>query len=188
MTRRTRSVLFTLYQSTSRVWTRRSRVAPRTSTATLFQARWGRVSLSCVGVGSRSPLVRGRPRRPVPAYPEPRSPPGCVATRPCSNHRRRAPPRTRGDRLPTPTQLSDTLPQRAWNKVAVDVRGATRDRLVHTRDVLWYRVNKTDLVRLVIVRDPDGREPDDYFFTTDLHATGDQVASRYAARWAIEVL
>ena len=47
-------------------------------------------------------------------------------------------------------------------------------------------MNKTDLVRLVIVRDPDGREPDDYFFTTDLHATGDQVASRYAARWAIE--
>jgi hypothetical protein len=100
---------------------------------------------------------------------------------------RRGRPRTRGDRLPTPTQLSDTLPQRAWNKVAVDVRGATRDRLVHTRDVLWYRVNKTDLVRLFIVRDPDGREPDDYFFTTDLHATGDHVASRYAARWAIEV-
>ena len=59
--------------------------------------------------------------------------------------------------------------------------------MIHTRDVLWYAVNKTDLVRLVIVRDPDGREPDDYFFTTDLNADAVDVASRYAARWAIEV-
>ncbi len=48
-------------------------------------------------------------------------------------------------------------------------------------------MNNTDLLRLVIVRDPDGREPDDYFFTTDLEATGVKVASRYAARWAIEI-
>lgn len=67
------------------------------------------------------------------------------------------------------------------------MRGTTRTRLVHTRNVLWYRVNKTDLVRLVIVRDPDRLEPDDYFFTTDLSDTAAQVISRYAARWAIEV-
>jgi hypothetical protein len=100
---------------------------------------------------------------------------------------RRGRPRTRGDRLPTPAQLSQTVSKRGWSKVAVDVRGHTVHRLVHTRDVLWYRVNKTDLVRLVIVRDPDGIEPDDYFFTTDLDATGDHVAARYATRWAIEV-
>ena len=69
----------------------------------------------------------------------------------------------------------------------VDVRGHTVERLVHVRDVLWYRVNKADLVRLVIVRDPDGIEPDDFFFTTDLAATGAEVASRYTGRWSIEV-
>jgi hypothetical protein len=100
---------------------------------------------------------------------------------------KRGRPRTRGERLPTPAQLSNTIPKRAWRKIAVDVRGHTVDRLVHTRDVLWYRVNKTDLVRLVIVRDPDGVEPDDYFFTTDLAATPVEIANRYAARWAIEV-
>jgi hypothetical protein len=42
------------------------------------------------------------------------------------------------------------------------------------------------LVRLVIVRDPHGVEPDDFFFTTDLTATGAEVASRYARRWSIE--
>jgi len=100
---------------------------------------------------------------------------------------RRGRPRTKGERLPTPAQLSDTVPKRGWSKVEVDVRGTTRHRLVHARDVLWYTVSKTDLVRLVILRDPDGREPDDYFFTTDLGATAADVAARYAARWAIEV-
>ena len=55
------------------------------------------------------------------------------------------------------------------------------------RDVLWYAVNKHDLVRLVVVRDPTGAEPDDFFFTTDLAATSAEVASRYAGRWSIEV-
>jgi hypothetical protein len=100
---------------------------------------------------------------------------------------RRGRPRTKGDRLPTPAQLSDTLPDPAWATVQVDVRGTTVARLLHTRDLLWYTVNKTDLVRLVIVRDPDGVQPDDYFFTTDLNATSVDVAERYAARWAIEV-
>jgi hypothetical protein len=48
-------------------------------------------------------------------------------------------------------------------------------------------MNTTDLVRLAIVRDPDGVEPDDYFFTTDLKASAADVAERYAARWTIEV-
>ena len=52
---------------------------------------------------------------------------------------RRGRPRIKGDRLPTPAQLSDTLPQRAWNTVQVNVRGKTVQRLVHTRDILWYK-------------------------------------------------
>src|SRR6266581_4843326 len=53
-------------------------------------------------------------------------------------------------------------------------------------DVLWYQVRKDALVRLVIVRDPSGIEPDDFFVTTDLSATGAQTATRYAGRWPIE--
>ena len=67
------------------------------------------------------------------------------------------------------------------------MRGQSVERLVHVRDVLWYRVNKRDLVRLVVVRDPAGIEADDFFFTTDLAASGADVASRYAGRWSIEV-
>lgn len=43
------------------------------------------------------------------------------------------------------------------------------------------------MVLLVVVRDPDGVEPDDYFFTTDLTMAPATVVSIYASRWAIEV-
>lgn len=100
---------------------------------------------------------------------------------------RRGRPRTKGDRLPTPPQLAAQTRHRDWRRASIDMRGHTVERLTHTRDVLWYSVNKRDLVRLVIVRDPDGVEPDDFFFTTDLTATGAEVAARYAGRWSIEV-
>lgn len=100
---------------------------------------------------------------------------------------KRGRPRTKGDRLPTPAQLSQAIPSRGWSRIEANVRGTPVTRLVHVRDVLWYRVNKTDLVALMIVRDPDGIQPDDYFFTTDPAATAAAVIARYATRWGIEV-
>jgi len=100
---------------------------------------------------------------------------------------RRGRPRTRGSRLPTPPQLAARARRRDWKKVSIDVRGQRVERLVYVRDVLWYTVSKRDLVRLVVVRDPGRVEPDDFFFSTDLAATGAEIASRYAGRWSIEV-
>ncbi|MEV0573184.1 transposase [Micrococcus luteus] len=100
---------------------------------------------------------------------------------------RRGRPRTKGDRLPTPAGLAEQARKSHWKQVTVDVRGKTATKLVLTRDVLWYRVNKHALLRLVIVRDPEEVEPDDFFVTTDTTATGAEVAGRYAARWAIEI-
>jgi len=100
---------------------------------------------------------------------------------------KRGRPRTKGDRLPTPPGLAKAARPNQWRKVSVDIRGTTVERLVLVRDVLWYAVNKDDLVRLVIVRDPAGVEPDDFFITTDLNASGAETASRYAGRWSIEV-
>jgi hypothetical protein len=100
---------------------------------------------------------------------------------------KRGRPRTKGARLPTPEDLATSTARRHWQAVTVDERGTTVERLVHVRDILWYSVNKHDLLRLVIVRDPTGVQPDDFFITTDLTATGADVASRYAGRWSIEV-
>jgi len=96
-------------------------------------------------------------------------------------------PAPRETGCPTPVGLATTARKKDWQAVEVDVRGRTVRRLVCVRDVLWYAVNKQDLLRLVIVRDPAGIEPDDFFVTTDLSAGGGDVASRYAGRWSIEV-
>ena len=105
-----------------------------------------------------------------------------------------APPRTgkrgrpalKGPRLGKPPELAAAAPSKAWATVTVDVRGRNVDKLIATFDVLWYAVRKDALVRLAVVRDPAGKEPDDFFVTTDLSASGAQVASRYAGRWPIE--
>lgn len=57
-----------------------------------------------------------------------------------------------------------------------------------SREVLWYRVCPDVMVRLVVVRDPTGVEPDDFFFTTDVTMTPGEIASIYASRWPIEVI
>jgi len=100
---------------------------------------------------------------------------------------RRGRPRLRGERLPAPPELAAALRNKDWQTVTLDVRGATHTRLVYHRDVLWFGVCRTALVRLVIVRDPTGLEPDDFFFSNDLTATPAAIASRYAGRWSIEV-
>ncbi len=45
--------------------------------------------------------------------------------------------------------------------------------------VLWYTLCLHQQVLLVIVRDPTRKQPDDFFFTTDLDASAADVASLY---------
>lgn len=93
-------------------------------------------------------------------------------------------PRKKGKRLPTPEGMAQS--KKGWRRLTVNLRGKLKQRLVLCRPVLWYAVCSDQPVLLVIARDPDGIEKDDFLFTTDLHALPAQVISRYAARWAIE--
>jgi len=98
---------------------------------------------------------------------------------------KRGRPRSKGQRLPTPPQLAAAA--HGWEKVNIDWRGRSETKLVWSRPVLWYGVCPKTMVRLVVMRDPAGHEPDDFFFTTDLDMSPAVVASIYADRWAIEV-
>lgn len=98
--------------------------------------------------------------------------------------RQRGRPRKKGRRLPTPEQMARR--RKGWVRAEVDERGKTVERLLLCCPVLWYAVCPDRRVLLVIVRDPDGRQPDDFFFTTDLEASAADVAAHYAGRWAIE--
>jgi hypothetical protein len=94
-------------------------------------------------------------------------------------------PRKKGRRLPSPEQLARRT-IRGWGAATLDVRGKPVERLLLCRPVLWYHVCPQRLVLLVIVRDPLGTQPDDFFFTTDLKTGPAAVASQYSGRWSIE--
>lgn len=93
-------------------------------------------------------------------------------------------PRKRGRRLPTPEAIARRID--GWARKPVDFRGRLKKRLLLSRPVLWYNVCPDRQVLFVIVRDPNGKEHDDFFFTTDLDDSPEKVASRYAGRWSIE--
>jgi len=93
-------------------------------------------------------------------------------------------PTKKGKRLPTPEKLAER--GRKWKRVKVNMRGREVLRLVAEYNVLWYRVCKTRPVKLVITRDPDGIEPDDFFFVTDVDLAAELVIAQYSGRWSIE--
>ena len=103
---------------------------------------------------------------------------------PPRKRRTRGRPRKRGRRLPTPEGIARRI--NGWARKTVDFRGRLEKRLLLCRPVLWYKVRPDRQVLLVIVRDPKGKQHDDFFFTTDLDDNPEKMASRYAGRWSIE--
>ena len=97
--------------------------------------------------------------------------------------KRRGRPRTKGKRLASPEKMAPHLQN--WKKVKVCERGQMRTRLVTTQILLWYRVSHQPIL-LVISRDPEGKEKDDFLFTTDVTMDPATVIGIYADRWAIE--
>lgn len=92
--------------------------------------------------------------------------------------------RKKGDRLPTPKQLAKLSTK--WSLATVNERGKFKYRLISCYVVLWYKVSPDAPILLVISRDPNGIERDDFFFSTDISAPPKSVISTYAGRWSIE--
>lgn len=91
--------------------------------------------------------------------------------------------RVRGERIPPPAQLTANITD--WKKVKTVERGKKRKRLVWSKIVIWYNVSLKP-VRLVISRDPDGKEKDDFLVTTDIGLSERRVVGGFAGRWSIE--
>jgi hypothetical protein len=97
--------------------------------------------------------------------------------------KRRGRPRIKGKELPKLEKMAAHI--RKWKAVMFSQRGAMVEHLVYTRVVLWPSVSRKP-IRLVISRDPQGREKDDFFFTTDIEMSAAEVLGCYGDRWAIE--
>ncbi len=99
---------------------------------------------------------------------------------------RRGRPRTRGARLTDLATLITQVPAEAWAEVTLNCRGRAVRSRVWSRPVLWHGVDAHNLVALVVVQDPTGSQPLDFFVCSDPEVGASEVASHYAGRWAIE--
>lgn len=95
-------------------------------------------------------------------------------------------PRRMGKRLCTPTQLAK-LDSHPWDEVDVLIYGRSVTILVKTLTCLWYTVAGTQLVRIVVTRDPRGRMEDRAFFSTDPTRTASDILVLFSKRWGLEV-
>ena len=95
-------------------------------------------------------------------------------------------PRKKGERLPNPAELAKSRTLR-WTKTRVDIYGKAVRVWFKSVDALWYNSAGTQLLRIVVVRDPSGKRRDDCYFTTDLSMTPVEIIETIAKRWSLEV-
>lgn len=108
------------------------------------------------------------------ALPPNRRPPG----------RRGRTPR-KGKRMPAPRVMAARR-KKGWRAVEVLAYGRPVKKLVLAVVCLWPHVCGYNPIKLLIVRDPDGKQKDDLFFCTDPAVSDERAAERAAARWPIE--
>jgi hypothetical protein len=112
------------------------------------------------------------------------------------------PPQPKGKRGPKPKKGPRLLSPRAaakqadgnregqgpwaWQAVEALAYGVRRSLKVLSYTALWPHVLGTRTIRLVVVRDPEGKFEDAYLFTTALAALPAWVIEAFARRWAIE--
>ena len=98
---------------------------------------------------------------------------------------RRGRPRVKGARLGTPGEIAARAKASEWQRLLVPGRGELRALVVSG---LWYSVFGPRAVRIVIVRelaDTEGYRI--ALISTDAEASAEELISRYADRWSIEV-
>jgi DDE superfamily endonuclease len=108
---------------------------------------------------------------------------------------KRGPKAKKGPRLPGPKEAAAKADRKrtasgpwVWQDVSVTVYGCARVLRAFAYEAVWPRVLGLRPIRVVVVRDPEGRMWDAYLFSTDLGAPLGEVITKFAWRWSIEVL
>ncbi len=94
-------------------------------------------------------------------------------------------PRKKGDRLPGRVEWAAD-PKQPWTRLDFDQFGLHAVLDVKTIQALYYKSGRDRLLTIVLVRDVEGKRPDQMFYCTKLDWTARQVLAAYACRWAIE--
>jgi DDE superfamily endonuclease len=97
----------------------------------------------------------------------------------------RGPSRKKGDRRPGMAEWAAD-PGQSWMRLDFDQFGLHATLEVKAVRALYYKAGRDRLLTVVLVRDVEGKRPDQMFYCTKLDWTARQVLSAYACRWAIE--
>jgi hypothetical protein len=107
---------------------------------------------------------------------------------------RRGPKAKKGARLPSPKQAAARADRQrsgqgpwVWQEVGVTAYGRARVLRALAYTAVWPRVLGLCPLRVVVVRDPEGKLQDAYLFTTDLGASAAWVIATFAKRWSVEI-
>jgi DDE superfamily endonuclease len=73
-----------------------------------------------------------------------------------------------------------------WTRLEFDQFGLHATLDLKTIQALYYKAGRDRLLTIVLVRDVEGKRPDQMFYCTKLDWTPRQILSTYACRWAIE--
>jgi hypothetical protein len=94
-------------------------------------------------------------------------------------------PRVKGGKLPTPQEVVAQAPRRRLNVAWYG--GGRRDVEVVSGTGYWYKAGQGLVpVRWVYVHDVTGTHRDEYFYSTDVDMTPQEIIEAYTGRWNIE--
>jgi DDE superfamily endonuclease len=97
----------------------------------------------------------------------------------------RGAPRRKGQRLPGMTQWANDATQ-PWTELKFNQFGLHATLAVKTIKALYYKAGKDRELMIVLVRDLEGKRPDQMFYCTKLDWSARQILTAYSYRWAIE--
>jgi hypothetical protein len=97
----------------------------------------------------------------------------------------KGPARKKGRRLPGMAAWAADS-QQPWTREDFDQFGLHAALAVKTIQALYYKAGRDRLLTIVLVRDLEGKRPDQMFYCTQLTWSAREVLSAFACRWAIE--
>jgi hypothetical protein len=127
-------------------------------------------------------IIRGRPRN-VTIVGRSRLDAALYAPTPPLRKGQMGRPRVRGARLPSPEKQTAKA---RWRRIEITAYGRTVKVRVFVIDALWYVAARSELVRLVVVRDFPGHKHDDVFVSTDPTMDAKSIIETFARRWSLE--
>jgi DDE superfamily endonuclease len=104
---------------------------------------------------------------------------------PVKTEKSKGAPRKKGDRLPGMAQWADDATQ-PWTRLKFHQFGLHATLAVKTITALYYKAGGDRELKIVLVRDLEGKRPDQMFYCTKLEWSARQILTAYSHRWAIE--